>query len=287
MQRSLTVLGWFAAILLFAPQVAAAQQTPASGGLVSTAWLAEHLADPSIRVLATGSRQSYDRGHIPGAAFVEHDDTLDMTAGRHQIKSPEALARLLESAGAGDGMRLILYGDSPMTTGWLYTVIASVGHGADVSMLDGNMELWRSEGRPVSTEPPARASARLTVRPAGAHAVDAAWVRSQLQSPGIALLDVRTTREWDGGRLPGATLILWQDLFVDQKTLKWKSPGELRALFERAGVKPGQQIVTYCAVGMRASLMAWAATSLGMPARVYIGSWQDWSQSAANPVAKE
>ena len=57
-------------------------------------------------------------------------------------------------------------------------------------------------------------------------------------------------------------------------------------VFERAGVKPGQQIVTYCAVGMRASLMAWAATSLGLPAQVYVGSWQDWSQDAANPVVK-
>jgi thiosulfate/3-mercaptopyruvate sulfurtransferase len=111
-------------------------------------------------------------------------------------------------------------------------------------------------------------------------------VRSQLQTPGLALLDVRTTREWNGGHLPGATLILWQDLFADQKTMKWKSPTELRALFERAGVKPGQQIVTYCAVGMRASLMAWAATSLGLPAQVYVGSWQDWSQNAANPVVK-
>lgn len=285
MHRLLTV-GLLTAVLHVAPQVAVAQQIPASGGLVSTAWLQDHLTDPKVRVLATGSRQDYDRGHIPGAAFVEHDDTLDMAAGRHQIKTPEALARVLENAGASDGVRVILYGDSPMTTGWLYTVIASVGHGAGVSMLDGNMELWRSESRPVSTEPPARTAARLTVRPAGSHAVDAAWVRSRLQTPGVALLDVRTTREWNGGRLPGATLILWQDLFVDQKTMKWKSPSELRALFERAGVKPGQQIVTYCAVGMRASLMAWAATSLGLPAQVYVGSWQDWSQDAANPVVK-
>ncbi len=271
------------AVALSAPVHA---QTPAARSLVSTAWVQEHLTDPKVRVVATGSRAGYDRGHIPGATFVEHDDTLDMTAGRHQIKTPDAIARVLEKAGVVDGVRLVLYGDSPMTTGWLYTVIASVGHGADVSMLDGSMELWRSEGRPVSTTAPPAATGKLTVRSAGEHAVNAAWVRGHLKAPDVALLDVRTTREWDAGRLPGATFILWQDLFVDQKTLKWKSPDELRALFAKAGVKPGQQVVTYCAVGMRASLMAWAASSVGLPAHVYVGSWQDWSQDAANPVVK-
>ncbi len=267
------------------PQAASAQ-APEARSLVSTAWLQEHLTDPEVRVVATGGRANYDRGHIPGATFVEHDDTLDMTAGRHQIKTPVALARVLEKAGVVDGARLILYGDSPMTTGWLYTAIASVGHGAHVSMLDGSMELWRSEGRAVSTTTPPVATGKLTVRSAGQHAVDAAWVRGHLKAPDIALLDVRTTREWNDGRLPGSTLILWQDLFTDPKTLKWKSPDELRALFARAGVKPGQQVVTYCAVGMRASLMAWAASSVGLPTHVYVGSWQDWSQDAANPVVK-
>lgn len=280
------VIALLTAVLNVVPHLASAQDALAPGPLVSTTWVQQHLTHPNVRVVATGTRQDYDRGHIPGATFVEHDDTLDLGAGRHQIQSPDALARVLEKAGVVDGVRVILYGDTPMTTGWIYTAIASVGHAADVSMLDGNMELWRSEGRPISTASAPPVTGRLTVRSAGAHAVDAAWVRSHLQSPDVALLDVRTTNEWNEGHLPGATLILWQDLFADRQTLKWKSPGELRALFERAGVKPGQQVVTYCAVGMRASLMAWAATSVGLPARVYVGSWQDWRQDATNPIVK-
>ncbi len=275
----------FAIPLNLVPHVAHAQ-APATRSLVSTAWVQERLTDPKVRVVATGSRATYDLGHIPGATFVEHDDTLDMAAGRHRIKAPDALARVLEKAGVVDGVRLILYGDSPMTTGWLYTAIASVGHGADVSMLDGSMELWRSEGRAISTTAAPAPTGKLTVRSAGEHAVDTAWVRGHLNAPDVALLDVRTTREWNDGRLPGSTLILWQDLFADPKTLKWKSPDELRALFARAGVRAGQQVVTYCAVGMRASLMAWAASSVGLPTHVYVGSWEDWSQDAANPVVK-
>jgi thiosulfate/3-mercaptopyruvate sulfurtransferase len=153
-------------------------------------------------------------------------------------------------------------------------------------MLDGSVELWRSENRPVSTTRPAAAAGQLTVRPAPDVAVDAAWVRSQLESPSIRLLDVRTTNEWNGGHLPGATLVLWQDLFADQRSLKFKSQDELRALFEKAGVAPGQQVVTYCAVGMRASLMYWAALRSGLQARVYVGSWEDWSHDPKNPIVR-
>ena len=57
-------------------------------------------------------------------------------------------------------------------------------------------------------------------------------------------------------------------------------------LFAKAGVKPGQQVITYCAVGMRGSLMYFAAKLVGLPARVYVGSWQDWKTDAANPIVK-
>ena len=54
----------------------------------------------------------------------------------------------------------------------------------------------------------------------------------------------------------------------------------------RAAVKANQEVVTYCAIGMRASLMYWAARSVGVPAHVYLGSWQDWSRNSANPIVR-
>ena len=68
--------------------------------------------------------------------------------------------------------------------------------------------------------------------------------------------------------------------------MTFKSREEIKALLARAGVGPGQEVVTYCAIGMRASLMAWAARSVGIPARIYLGSWQDWSSDPKNPVVK-
>ena len=250
---------------------------------VSIEWLQQHLTDPQVRVIATGDQGHFERGHIPGARFLEHMETL---GSGHTLLPPDKLAAVLAKAGVADGIHVVLYGDSPMTTGWVFMSIASVGHEADVSMLDGAIDLWRAEGHEVSTKAAPPVTGTLTVHPAADLAVDAAWVKSHLDSPAIRLLDVRTTNEWNGGHVPNATLVLWQDLFADQRSLKFKPDEELRALFAKAGVKPGQQVVTYCAVGMRASLMYWAAKSVGLPARVYVGSWQDWSRSPENPVVR-
>ena len=243
-------------------------------------------AEPNWHIVATGDEGRYTRGHIPGARFVEHMDTVNMGGG-HRALGPEVLAPMFAKAGLTDGVHVVLYGDSPMTTGWVYMTMASTGHGADISFLDGSAELWRAEGRPLQTTAPAAASGKLTVHAAPDLMVDSKYVRGRLESPDVRVLDVRTTGEWNSGHLPGATLILWQDLFTDQRMLKFKSPEELRALFAKAGVKPGQQVVTYCAVGMRASLMYFVASRVaGLPARVYLGSWQDWKQDATNPIVR-
>lgn len=258
---------------------------------VSTAWVQAHLSDPQVRVVFTGERGIYDRGHIPGARFIDHMDTLGMqmngAAMDHRVLPlPDLAVALAAKAGAADGTHIVLYGDSPMQTGWIYMTLAAVGHADDVSMLDGGINLWRAEDRPVSTDVPPAGAGTLTVHPAPDVIVDAAYVKAQLQSPAVKVLDVRTTQEWDRGHLPGATLILWQDLFADQRMLKFKSIEDIRGLFTKAGVAPNQSVVTYCAVGMRASLMYWAARTAGIPARVYVGSWQDWQRDSGNPIVK-
>jgi thiosulfate/3-mercaptopyruvate sulfurtransferase len=254
--------------------------------IVSTEWLQAHLNDPHVRLVYVGDRDDYQRAHIPGARLLDHMDTVTMGADGHRPASSDALVRTFTKAGVADGARVVLYGDAPMATGWVYMTLASIGHGDDVSWLDGSMALWQSEKRPISTSIPAAGAGPLTARPAPDTIVDAAWVRNHLDSPKTKVLDVRTEQEWKGGHLPGATLILWQELFADQRTQKFKSPDEIRALLARAGVAPGQEVVTYCAVGMRASLMYWAARAVGTPARVYVGSWQDWRRESSNPIVR-
>ena len=257
------------------------QHAPSAEMIVSTAWLGEHLDDPDVVVLATGSEQGYEREHIRGAGLVPHSATLG--AG-HGVLEPDALSDLLSQAGASDDARIVIYGESAMEVGWFYMAFASIGHGDHVSMLSGNMRAWRSEGRPVSTGAAELGAGHLTPRPSPDVIVDAAWVRDRLEDPDTHVLDVRTQRERDQGYLPGSNLVLWQDLFANLDEMRFKSKAAIRALLEEAGMTPGQQAVTYCAIGMRASLMYFAARYVGIPARVYLGSWNDWRMQTGYPI---
>jgi len=251
--------------------------------IVSTEWLQSHLNDPSVRVVFVGEQGEYALAHIPSAVLMDHMATV---GDDHRLLPPDALARAWAKAGVSDTTHVVLYGNSPMATGWMYMSLAAIGHADHVSMLDGGIKLWEAEKRSVSEASPTPRAGTLTPRPAPDVIVDASWVRGKLEDPGVRVLDVRTTDEWNRGHLPRATLILWQDLFADRTTLKFKSLDEIRALLTRAGVAPNQQVVTYCAIGMRASLMYWAARAVGINARVYVGSWQDWQRDSSNPIVR-
>lgn len=272
------------ALTLLVPTPGSAQTPPEAPMVVSTAWLAEHLDDPGVAVIAVADADGFARGHVPGARRLGHMDVADAS---HHVLAPEALARVLARAGAADDRRVILYGDSPMATGFVYMAFASLGHGDHVSMLSGNLAAWRADGHTVSTGASSDGAGRLTPRPAPNVVVDAPWVRDRLDDEAVRVLDVRTTREWNSGHLPGATLVLWQDLFEDDAHRRFKSREEIRELLERAGVIPGRQVVTYCAVGMRASLMYFAAKYAGHDARVYVGSWEDWSGRPGYPIIRD
>jgi len=270
-------------VLQHSPTPDAATQDPPPEMVVSPDWLSRHLNDGQVRVITTGDRAHYDRGHIPGARFVAHEETI---GGDHRLLDPGALGAILARAGASDDARIVLYGESPMTTGWLFMVLASIGHGDHVSMLDGNLDAWRAAGHSVATDIPPSATARLTPRPVSDVIVTAPWVRERLEKPGVCLLDVRTDRERATGYLPGSTLVSWRDLFADPDRAKFKSRDDIRALLTKAGVKPGDQVVTYCAIGMRASLMYFAVRYAGIPARVYVGSFEDWQRQPGYPVVR-
>jgi thiosulfate/3-mercaptopyruvate sulfurtransferase len=255
----------------------------AADPIVSTEWLQNHLQDPTVRVVYVGDCGGYGRGHIPGARCMDHMATV---GDGHQVLPPAALSDALKKVGITDGAHVVLYGDSPMATGWVFMAIASIGHGDDVSMLDGGIRLWQAEHRSVSTNTPPAGEGTLTVGPAPDSIVDARWVHAHLGNPGTKILDVRTPAEWQSGHLPGATLIMWQKLFADVDGQRFKSRDEIRALLAQAGVGAGEEAVTYCAIGMRASLMFWAARAVGIPARVYVGSYEDWRRDPKNPIVR-
>ena len=94
----------------------------------------------------------------------------------------------------------------------------------------------------------------------------------------MRVLGARTEQEYASGHIPGAIWLEWQKVLADSTMLVFKKPEELAALFAHAGVSPGNTAITYCAVGLRASVLYFAAKYAGLDARDYVGSWSDWQR---------
>ena len=285
--------------VLAAPRGTPAQMyaPPSAPVVVSTDWLAKHLNDPNLVLLHVGNRKEYDAGHIPGARYVTLDD-ISVSSHDHdnglmlEMPKPDSLRARLEALGISSDSRVIVYyGNdwvSPATR--VIFTLDYAGLGAGSALLDGGMPAWKGEGRALSTTAPKQSSGQLAALSVKPIVVDAAWVKSRLGSPNFHLIDGRAAVFYDGvemggsrkGHIAGAKSLPYTEIADDN--LKLRSAAELRALFARAGVTPGDTVVAYCHIGQQATAVLFAARSLGHTVLLYDGSYQDWSRRADLPV---
>ena len=267
--------------------------------IVTTAWLADHLKDRNLVLLHIGdqaSKPAYDEGHIPGAQFL--NPFAELSTPRVQgalaleLPSPAVLDSVLEAKGISNDSRIVLYTARQYftpTSRTLFT-LEYAGLGGRVSILDGGLELWKSEGRAVSTEVPVPSPGQLTVRPNPMIVADANFVRASLEATGVRIVDARDTSFYHGretrqgrnGHIPGAVSIPFTTM-VDSSG-KFRPRSQLESQFAAAGVRAGQTVVTYCHIGQQASLVWFMARVLGYEARMYDGSFQDWAARTELPV---
>lgn len=284
-------------------------QSPAAGAarsrqqlLVTPAWLAAHGTDPHLVVLDVGEESDYLAGHIPGARWVdiavisanadmEHHSTSALML---EMLPPDQLRTRLANLGITDRSRVVVYANkdwvSPATR-VLFT-LAYAGLGDQSAFLDGGLPAWRRESRPVTATPtaPPSPSAPLTVAARPSLIVDAAWVRQHLDAPGVRIVDARDRVYYDGtekaesrrGHVHGAASLPYTS--VTDANLQLRPAAELTALFQAAGIAPGDTVVAYCHVGQQATAVLFAAETLGHPVRLYDGSFEDWSRRADVPV---
>ena len=142
--------------------------------LVSSDWLASHLADPHVRVVDSSfklpgitptAREDYDRGHIPGAVFFDIDDICEPgTSLPHMIPSPELFARKMGALGIGDDDRVVVYDGAGLSSaGRAWWMLRLFGH-HNVALLNGGLPKWKAEGRPLETAIPSPQPRTFTAR---------------------------------------------------------------------------------------------------------------------------
>jgi len=272
--------------------------------LVTTAWLADHLDDPKVRVIESDEDVLlYDTGHIRGAQKVDWHRDLNDAVMRDYV-SREQFEALVRRLGIDESTTVVFYGDK---NNWWATYAFWVFElfGFDnARILDGGRTKWEQEGRefvedvpsypPTQYAAPERSDDRIRafmdeVRGHVQHCGKLVDVRSQPEFTGekMHMPDYPQEGTLRGGHIPGARSVPWARAANADGT--FKTAAELRAIYEEEqGLKSGDDVIAYCRIGERSS-HTWFVLSylLGYDkVRNYDGSWTEWGNSVRAPIEK-
>jgi thiosulfate/3-mercaptopyruvate sulfurtransferase len=270
--------------------------------LVDTAWLEEHLNDDSLAIVEVDEDTSaYEKGHIPNAISINWETELH-DLPRREFISREQLATLLGEKGISNDHTIILYsGNNNWFASYAYWLFKYRGV-ENVKLLNGGRKKWELESRTFNQEQPNRS--RATYRLGSEHPEFRIFRDEVLQRVGAdgAWVDVRSPEEYRGellapphlpqeqaqvpGHIPGAANITWSKTVNDDGT--FKTPDELRKLYEAEGITPEKDVVTYCRIGERSSHSWFVLTELlGFNnVKNYDGSWTEYGSLVGVNIEK-
>ena len=280
--------------------------TGSRNALVDPAWLHRHRNDPKIRLIEIAGMnqdqmQAYKAGHVPGAACWKWKEML-WDSHRRDFPAPEEFARRCGEAGIGNDTTVVFYGEGVQFGIYAWWTFRYCGH-AKVKVLDGARDRWAAEGRPLVTEepPPVAPVPYEPVKRVERMRIHRDKVLKALGG-GTVLLDGRSHEEYSGqrvsgpggpdvgalryGRIPGARHLFFEDLLDERKA--FKPAAELSQLVAASGATADKDIIAYCRMSHRATVLQFVLTQLlgYKRVKVYDGSWTEWGNLVGVPVER-
>jgi thiosulfate/3-mercaptopyruvate sulfurtransferase len=275
--------------------------------LIDTAALAQHLGDPQFAIVdcrfaledGGAGERAYRAAHIPGAVYAHLARDLSGAVtgqnGRHPLPSSEQFARTLSQFGVDREVQVVAYGQqSDMFPTRLWWMLRWLGHDA-VAVLDGGFDRWIAEGRPVRSGEETRAGRKFVPALRPEMIADVGEVARRAGRKDYVLLDARAPERYRGdiepidtaaGHIPGAANFHYKEnldaagAFLDTNALQ-------RGVAAAAGAVSGDHIICYCGSGVSACHNLLALERAGVKgAKLYPGSWSEWSSDPSRAVEK-
>jgi 3-mercaptopyruvate sulfurtransferase SseA len=268
--------------LLLALPSTAAEGT--EGNLVNVQWLEKNRANADVLILDASPTQTYTAGHIPGAVSVD----IMTWYGLREIPVA-AMEKLYQSWGVSPGKKIVLYdqGGTFLATRLFYSLFYHGFPAKDLLLLDGGLSKWQEAGLPVTKEvSPVPTKGSFTITKVNEDAgVDLPEFLIASGDPANSVCVEALGADWHfgqvapfdrAGHIPHGVLLPSDDFFNPDKT--FKSPEEIRKMLSYLGLRPEQQIYTYCGGGMAASVPFFAIRFLANYPKVklYTGSELEW-----------
>jgi thiosulfate/3-mercaptopyruvate sulfurtransferase len=273
--------------------------------LVSTEWLAAELGSFDLRVIDASlflptdgrdPRAEYEAEHIPGAVLLDIAEVSDLAnPAPHMLPSEAKFASRMRALGLSDGQRFVVYDNSALHSaarGWW--MLRTFG-ARNLAILDGGLQKWKAEGRPVEGGTPTAGRGHFTPALDADAVADKAFVGSILGG-GYAIVDARGAARFAGeeaepragmeaGHIPGSRNLPQGQLFNPDNS--YRDADGIRAAFAAAGVDLSKPMVTTCGSGVTAAVLAFAAHLIGKDdVKLYDGSWAEWGADPATPKEK-
>ncbi len=272
-------------LMLLIPAVAAETEADFADPslLVSTERLQSLLTEPNLKVVDVRNALDFQRGHIPDAVSFPASQVVDPTSRiKGARRSDNHLARVFAKLGIGKDSHVVFYDDRGGHLAARFFWIAHyLGH-QRASVLDGGFPKWQEEGRPISKEPkrPDRKTFPIDLTPRRMATAD--WILEHMSDGDLVIVDVRKPEMFAKNHIPGAVNIPWNKSLSAEGT--WKSPAELRELFESLGVTKDKNIVVYCQFGNMNAHTYLTLKALSYPrVRSYDRAWAEWGGDPSLP----
>ena len=272
-------------------------QTNPVDPLVEPAWLMENLENPDVVVIHAGQR-GFAEGHIPGARVLDLGAIAwDGAEGwRVEFREVDEIVEAFRAAGVHQDSEVVIYGPSMTTTARVWVTFDYLGLGDHAFVLNGGLQGWTDAGGALeSGEAETPEPGNLTAENVVDFRVSAEWIADRLDDESVALLDARPDDEYTGddggmggmarpGHIPGAAQLYWEELMTAENTFQFRTSAEIENILTRHGAGPDKTNVSYCMIGLRASVDYMAARMMGWNVRFYDGSWHDWGTRDDVPV---